>query len=312
MRNAKVILIAGPTASGKSALALELAEKLGGSIVNADSMQVYRDLRVITARPTRGGRSARAASALRPCRRGENYSVGRWLRDVGAALDEIAAQGRVAILVGGTGLYFKALTSGLAAVPPIPAEIRAQVRARVQSEGVAPLYAELVERDAATAHRADAERPLAHLRARWKWCWRPGARSPTGIARVCRRWSSRRGRRKSSSPASARNWWRASRRALPPCSQPARSSEVRALRRAQARSAAAGDEGARRALADPPSQRRDHRSDEAAAGAVMDTRRYAKRQLTWFRNQMGDWPWAPAAEGQKALESQLAGVRPAD
>ena len=153
MGNAKVILIAGPTASGKSALALDLAGRLGGSIVNADSMQVYRDLRVITARPS-ADEEARVPHRLYGyVDAGENYSVGRWLRDAEAALDEIAAQGRVAILVGGTGLYFKALLSGLAAVPPIPPEIRAQVRARVQNEGVAPLYAELVERDAATAHR---------------------------------------------------------------------------------------------------------------------------------------------------------------
>ena len=81
----------------------------------------------------------------------ENYSVGQWCRDVAAALDEIAAQGRVPILVGGTGLYFKALTTGLAAVPPIPAEIRGQVRGRLESEGAAALYGELAEPDPATA-----------------------------------------------------------------------------------------------------------------------------------------------------------------
>src|ERR1700690_1944607 len=121
-----VILLAGPTASGKSALALTLAEKLGGVIVNADSMQVYRDLRVITARPTPGEEARVPHRLYGHVDAAENYSVGRWCRDVGAALNEIAAQGRVAILVGGTGLYFKALTTGLAAVQPIPAEIRGQ------------------------------------------------------------------------------------------------------------------------------------------------------------------------------------------
>src|SRR5665811_2335565 len=117
--NGKAVLIAGPTASGKSALALELAHATGGVIINADSMQVYRDLRVITARPT-PEEEARAPHRLYGhVDAGENYSVGRWCRDVGTVLAEIERQGRVAILVGGTGLYFKALTSGLAAVPPI-------------------------------------------------------------------------------------------------------------------------------------------------------------------------------------------------
>src|SRR5579872_3455239 len=128
------VLIAGPTASGKSALALQLAETLRGVIINADSMQVYRDLRIMTARPD-------AADAKRVPHRlyghvdaAVNYSTGRWLRDVAAAFDEARAEGRVPILVGGTGLYFKALTTGLAAVPPIGADIRADVRGRLQRE----------------------------------------------------------------------------------------------------------------------------------------------------------------------------------
>src|SRR6476619_2855926 len=131
----KAILIAGPTASGKSGLALALAEQIGGTIVNADSMQVYRDLRVITARPA-PEEEARAPHRLYgEVDAAENYSTGQWLRDVAHVLDEVKAQGRVPILVGGTGLYFKALSAGLAAVPPIPADIRARVRARLQSEG---------------------------------------------------------------------------------------------------------------------------------------------------------------------------------
>jgi tRNA dimethylallyltransferase len=126
----RAVLIAGPTASGKSALALCLAERLGGTIVNADSMQVYRDLRVITARPTPEEEASAPHLLYGHVDAAENYSVGRWCRDVSHALSEIWRQGRVAILVGGTGLYFKALTSGLAAVPPIPADIRAQVRGR--------------------------------------------------------------------------------------------------------------------------------------------------------------------------------------
>src|ERR1700730_4401349 len=132
MRDAGVvsrpILIAGPTASGKSALALALAQELGGTIVNADSMQVYRDLRIITARPT-PAEEARAPHLLYgQVDAAENYSVGRWCVEAGAALDAVARGGARPILVGGTGLYFRALTRGLSAIPPIPAAVRAAVR----------------------------------------------------------------------------------------------------------------------------------------------------------------------------------------
>ena len=306
MGNAKVILIAGPTASGKSALALDLAGRLGGSIVNADSMQVYRDLRAITARPSADEEARVPHRLYGHVDAGENYSVGRWLRDAAAALDEIAAQGRVAILVGGTGLYFKALLSGLAAVPPIPPEIRAQVRARVQNEGVAPLYAELVERDAATAHRV----------------------MPNDRSRICRALEV-----VLATGRALSDWHR---EGLPALVESARAAKVfltcerqELVARMETRFAAMLTAGALdevRALAarklDPllpvmkahgvPWLIRHLKGelslDEAAAGAVMDTRRYAKRQVTWFRNQMGDWPWAPAAEAKNVIESQLAGV----
>src|SRR5213078_372661 len=138
---------AGPTASGKSALALELAQKTGGVIINADSMQVYRDLRVITARPTPEEEAKVPHRLYGHVDAAENYSVGRCLADVAPVLDETRAAGRVPILVGGTGLYFKALTQGLSNVPPIPENIRANVRARMEAKGPAALHAELVRRD---------------------------------------------------------------------------------------------------------------------------------------------------------------------
>ena len=124
----KAVLIAGPTASGKSALALALAEKLGGTIINADSMQVYRDLRVLTARPTSAEEKRVPHRLYGHVDAAENFSVGRWLLDARAALAEAEAAGRLPIFVGGTGLYFKALTQGLSAVPPVPAEVRKRVR----------------------------------------------------------------------------------------------------------------------------------------------------------------------------------------
>src|SRR5262249_6791706 len=147
------ILIAGPTASGKSAVALALAQEHGGTIINADSMQVYRDLRVITARPTPAEEARVPHLLYGHVDAAENYSVGRWCVDVSAALAAVKRSERLPIVVGGIVLYFKALTRGLTAVPPIPPEIRAHVRERLDAEGIAPLYAELSERDPATTQR---------------------------------------------------------------------------------------------------------------------------------------------------------------
>ena len=127
------MLIAGPTASGKSALALKIAERLGGVIINADSMQVYRDLRIITARPTPEEEARVPHRLYGHVDAAESYSVGRWCADVRLVLAEAEREGRLPLLVGGTGLYFKALTQGLSAVPPTPPEIRAAVRARVSA-----------------------------------------------------------------------------------------------------------------------------------------------------------------------------------
>ena len=146
-RSGRALLIAGPTASGKSALALKLAERLRGVIVNADSMQVYRDLRIITARPTPDEEARVPHRLYGHVDAAENYSVGRWCADAGAALKQVWDEGRVPILTGGTGLYFKALTQGLSAVPPTPPEIRAAVRARIEAQGAPALHAELARRD---------------------------------------------------------------------------------------------------------------------------------------------------------------------
>jgi tRNA dimethylallyltransferase len=283
----KVVLIAGPTASGKSALALALAEKLGGTIVNADSMQVYSHLRIITARPM-PDEEARAPHRLYGMvDEAENYSVGRWIGDIGAVLAELAAAGRIPIVVGGTGLYFKALTEGLAAVPPVPAEIREQVRARVQSEGVAPLYAELIERDPVIAHRL----------------------MPLDRVRICRALEV--------ILATGRSLSEWHQEGMAPLIDPARAAKIfltcdrsELVARIEKRFALMLEAGALdevRALAARqldqllPAMKAhgvpwlirhlngEISLDEAAAGGVMDTRRYAKRQVTWFKGQMKDW-----------------------
>jgi tRNA dimethylallyltransferase len=149
----KAVLIAGPTASGKSALALELAQKTGGVVINADSMQVYRDLRVITARPTPEEEARVPHRLYGHVDAAVNFSVGCWVADAAAALAEVRSQNRLPIFVGGSGLYFKALTRGLSAVPPIPPAIREGVRSRLERDGVEALHAELAQRDQDTAER---------------------------------------------------------------------------------------------------------------------------------------------------------------
>ena len=152
-RRIRAVLIAGPTASGKSALALRLAERLGGTIVNADSMQVYRDLRVLTARPGEA-EEARVPHRLYGTIDGATaYSVSRWLVDVAAVLADASAEGHLPIVVGGTGLYFKALTQGLSAIPPVPDDIRAEVRSWATHHAAEDLHAILASRDEATAAR---------------------------------------------------------------------------------------------------------------------------------------------------------------
>jgi tRNA dimethylallyltransferase len=299
----RALLIAGPTASGKSALALEVAESLGGVIVNADSMQVYRDLRVITARPTADDEARAPHKLYGFVDAAENYSVGRWYRDVEDALKEIGKQGRVPILVGGTGLYFKALTSGLAAVPPIPADIRAGVRGRLQHEGAPALHAELMRLDPATAQRVTANDRSRISRA---------LEVVLATGRALSDWH---------------------REGLPPLIDPARAVKVfitcerkELVRRIEARfdtmmKSTAFDEVRRLAerKLDPalPAMKAhgvpwlirhlngEISREDAIAGAVMDTRRYAKRQLTWFRNQMKDWIWADPNEALSGIRSHF-------
>ncbi|HEU0084838.1 MAG TPA: tRNA (adenosine(37)-N6)-dimethylallyltransferase MiaA, partial [Bradyrhizobium sp.] len=151
----KAVLIAGPTASGKSALALALAEKHDGVVINADSMQVYRDLRVLTARPTRQEEARAPHRLYGTVDAAVNFSAGAWVTEATKVFAEVRARHRLPIFTGGSGLYFKALTRGLSAVPPIPAYVREEVRARLQRDGVEALHALLIQRDPASAERLE-------------------------------------------------------------------------------------------------------------------------------------------------------------
>jgi len=154
------VLIAGPTASGKSALAFAFAEAQGGVIVNADALQVWDCWRVLSARPTAGEEACASHRLYGHRTPGEDYSVGHWLREVA----EILAKGQRLIVVGGTGLYLSALTEGLAEIPPVPAEVRARADALHADGGLSAMIGAL---DPATAARIDLRNP-ARVRRAWE------------------------------------------------------------------------------------------------------------------------------------------------
>ncbi|ASW06977.1 MULTISPECIES: tRNA (adenosine(37)-N6)-dimethylallyltransferase MiaA [unclassified Rhizobium] len=151
MSNIDAILITGPTASGKSALAVELARSHDGVVINADSMQVYDTLRVLTARPSEADMEGIPHHLYGHVPAGQAYSTGVWLREAGTLVERLRGKGRMPVFVGGTGLYFKALTGGLSDMPEIPLGIRNRLRGRLLAEGAEVLHRELAERDAAVA-----------------------------------------------------------------------------------------------------------------------------------------------------------------
>ena len=150
----KALIIAGPTASGKSALALELAERFGGTVINADAMQCYRELRIVTARPPPED-EARAPHALYGVLPAAEAGSVAWWRE--AALAEMA-KARLPILCGGTGMYLRALTQGISILPEVPAEAREEARARLAALGSEQLHAQLHPEDAAKLRPSDSQR----------------------------------------------------------------------------------------------------------------------------------------------------------
>lgn len=156
-RESMILVIAGPTASGKSAVALALAQQLGGTIINADASQLYADLRIVSARPSAAEEAAVPHRLYGVLNGDDAASAARWAGMAKAAIDETMAQGRLPILVGGTGMYLRTLIDGIAPVPPIDPAVRAEVRAMTAAEA----QAALVREDAAAAARlapADQQR----------------------------------------------------------------------------------------------------------------------------------------------------------
>ena len=267
-------------------------ERLGGVVINADSMQVYRDLRILTARPTPEEEARVPHRLYGHVDAAVNYSVGRWCAMPARRWPRSRAAGRAADLRRRHRPLFQGADAGLAAVPPIPAEVRDGGARRLAARGRRGAACRTGARDPATARRLMPARPRPH-RAR--------AGGPRGDRPLARRLAPRRHARRCSTRERASSvflapdrdeLYRADRCAL------RRDAGGRRARRGRARwprreldPAAAGHEGAWRAVADPPPRRRDRRCDEAAEAAKRDTRHYAKRQVTWFRHQLPDWTW---------------------
>lgn len=280
-------LLAGPTASGKSALALRWAEETGALVVNADSMQVYRDLRILTARPS-PSEEARADHRLYGVAdAAEAWSVGRWLREVLPILDAARAENRPAIVVGGTGLYFRALTVGLAETPPVPDAVRERLAKEYDRDGETRFRARLAEADPAAAARiapGDRQRLVRALTVvettgRPLTAWQADTRPPLAPGA----WTGA-----VLEPPRDALYARCDAR-LDAMLETGVLDEVAAL-------------AARGLTEDRPALKAVGYRELAAhvvegtplARAVLDakqaTRNYAKRQLTWFRNQTPDWP----------------------
>lgn len=165
LRKPRAILIAGPTASGKSQLAIEIARRFDGVVINTDSMQIYRDLRIITARPTIEEEADTPHRLFGYQDAAVQGSVARWLADAKAVLIDVEAKGQVPIFVGGTGLYFKALVEGLSDIPSVPETIRVEVRAWAEGRRAEDIHARLTELDPATAVTLRPSDPQRNLRA---------------------------------------------------------------------------------------------------------------------------------------------------
>jgi tRNA dimethylallyltransferase len=297
-----VFLIAGPTASGKSELALRVAERLGGEIVNADALQIYRDLRLLSARPSPEDESRAPHHLYGTVDGADGWSVGRWLKAASAVLADIAGRGRAAVVTGGTGLYLRALTQGLADIPPVPQAVRLQTQARFDALGEAAFRQALAAVDPAAAGRiapGDRQRLARAMEVH------------AASGRSISQWQA------DTPPTLPDGSWRAA--VLEPDRAPLYA-------RCDARLAAAVRDGAleevRRLMArglDPSlpvmkavgvRELAAHLEGrvtlaEALALAQRETRRYAKRQSTWLRNQTPDWP---RLTSEAEIEDFLNGV----
>ena len=286
----RIWLIAGPTASGKSAYALDLAERIGGEIVNADSMQIYAGLRVLTAGPSREETARAPHHLFEVVDAAVAWSVGRWLEAATTALSEIEARGAPAIVVGGTGLYFRALTNGLADVPPVPEtqrEISGLLYAARGEEDFREILKPLDPEAEARIETGDRQRLVrAHAVAvatgksltAWQTDTKPALAPGSWMGVVL-------------DPPRAELYARCDARLAVMVEQGAldevRAMEARGLDPSLPALKAVGYREFAAHL------RGETTLEQALEAARQETRRYAKRQLTWFRNQTPDWARTP-------------------
>jgi tRNA dimethylallyltransferase len=297
IRMIRAVLIAGPTASGKSALALSLAERIGGTVINADSMQVYRDLRVITARPTADEETRVPHLLYGHVDAAENYSTGRWIADAARALREVQEARRIPILVGGTGLYFRGLLHGLSDMPPVSADVRASVRGEAEGVAAPELHARLTGLDpraAANLRPSDRQRILRALevfaatgRSLAEWQEKPGKPliAPADVSALFLAVDREVLRQRINDRFDAM----------------LRGGALEEVEKLAARSLSPSLP-AMKAHGVPWLTRHlkgEISLEDAVAGGKADTRRYSKRQETWFRHQLKEFHWT---EPERALE----------
>lgn len=287
MKNPSLVFITGPTGTGKSALAAGVARTLGGVVVNADSLQVYRGLEILTACPSSQERR-QVPHRLYAFRSPDHpFSVAEWLTSAQREVQRAAETDQTVVFVGGTGLYFRALERGLAPVPAIPAELRRTLRRRIDEEGVKALYADLKKNDPVMARALqpnDRQRILRALEVvlatgvslhQWQKQTGKGLPSETTRLKICLTMP----RPKLEARLRARLLDMIAKGVL---------SEIETLRQ----SGLQGDVPVLKALGLRPFLRHlqgELSLEEALALAVVESRRYAKRQVTWFRNQFSDW-----------------------
>lgn len=304
MSKPDTILIAGPTASGKSRLALDVARRFGGEIVNTDSMQIYDLLRVLTARPSVEDEAAVSHRLYGFATPAESFSVAKWLEQAMAIADDINARGNVPVFVGGTGLYFKALEAGLADVPDIPEEIRAPIRQALIEDGSEALHKRLLSVDAESAAGlgpSDGQRIARALEV-----FEATGKQLKSFQEAAQSASFLNGRRVEKillMPERSRLHARINLRTTQMMDQGA-VDEVRELLALNL----PPDATAMQAIGVKPL--RVHLEgkisfDDAIEKTRAATRQYAKRQSTWFRGQHGD-DWRRVETAGEALE-QLSG-----
>ena len=281
-----ITLLAGPTASGKSRRALDMAQRTGAVIVNADSQQLYADLRVLSARPSVGEEALAEHRLYGVADAAEAWSVGRWTRTVMPVLAELAAEGRPALLVGGTGLYFTALTTGLADIPDVPVGVRDAAAAAFDADGETAFRRWLAEVDPAAEARIKAGDRQRLTRA-WAVAQHTG--------RALSDWTA------DTTPLLAPGSWTGlviepEREALyANCDlRVADMVEAGALDEVRALMARGLDPALPAMKAVGVREFAAHLTGETTLAAAVEatrqaTRNYAKRQLTWFRNQTPGW-----------------------